>query len=128
MEDYPKSGENEVVETQYSKEFYRLVEQWENLKNRAEDPNLPEEERQKAQADIEKWGKIFEKSFNELDAKDKEEQARRITNQSLGANSLAAQQLEQKPAGQTYADSQSFVHSTPEEARANEPDDWRRTA
>lgn len=128
MENYPKNNENEVVETQYSKAFYDLVDKWEKLKNRAEDPNLPEEERSKARADIEKWGEKFEESFNILDTKDKEERAQRIGSQSLSASELPAEQIEQKPAGRIYQDSQGFIHSTPEDSRANEPDNWRKTA
>ena len=127
MENYPKNNENEVVETQYSKVFYRLVNQLENLKNKAEDPNLPEEERKKAQADFEKWNTELEEEFNKLDMMDKEERAQRIGSQSLSASELPAEQIEQKPAGRVYQDSQLFVHSTPEDSRANELDnDWRR--
>ena len=129
MENYPKSGENEVVETRYAKEFYRLVEQFDRVKSRAEDPSLPEEERQKAQADIEKYGEIFEKSFGDLDALDKEEQARRIASQSLDASRSEAEQIEQKPTGGArYLDSQDFIHDTPEQARNSEPDYWQKTA
>lgn len=128
MENYPKNNENEVVETQYSKVFYRLVGQLENLKNKAEDPNLPEEERKEAQANFEKWSTELEEELNKLDAMDKEERAQKIGSQSLSASELPAEKSGQKPAGRVYQDSQLFIHSTTEDSRANEPDNWRKTA
>ena len=128
MEDYPNSSKHEIVETPYSEKFYELVEQMDRLKSRAKDSNLPEEERRQAQADIEKWGKKFEEAFDFFDAKDKEEQARRIGSQSLNANRLEAEQIGQRNDGQTYVDSQGVTHSTPEDSRASEPDYWQKTA
>ena len=128
MENYPKSGENEVTETKYSKDFYRLVEQLEALKNVAEDPNAPEEKRKMAQTYLEENSERIEQAFNTFDALDKKEQAQKIGSQSLGANKLEAEQIEQKPAGETYVDSQGFVHSASGEAQAYEPDTrWRKT-
>ena len=124
MEKSPKSGEHEVVETQYSEVFYKLVGQLENLKNRAEDPDLPAEDRKKAQDDLEKWAAKFEEEFDRLDAMDKEEQSRRIGSQSLVASELPGEQTRQKPEGRAYIDAQGFVHTKPEDAQDG-PDDWR---
>ena len=134
MENYPKSDEHEVAETQYSEAFYRLVNQLENLKNKAEDPNLPEEERKKAQAAFEEWTVKLEKDFEELDAKDKEEQERRLGSQSMAASATDAefpvgQVSEQEAADeQRFVDSQGFSHNTPEESIESEPKTWQRTA
>lgn len=124
MEKSPKSGEHEVVETKYSEVFYKLVGQLENLKNRAEDPDLPAEDRKKAQDDLEKWAAKFEEEFDRLDAMDKEEQTRRIGSQSLVASELPDEQIRQKPKGRTYIDAQNFVHTKREDAQDG-PDDWR---
>ena len=129
MEKYPKSGENEVVETEYSKNFYKLVEHLEALKNVAEDPNVPEEKRKMAQTYLEENSERIEQAFNTFDALDKKEQAQKIGSQSLGASELSEEEIKQKPAGKTYVDSQGFVHSTSDEAQAYEPDNrWRKTA
>lgn len=129
MESYQETNEHEVVETKYSEVFYRLVGQLENLKKRAEDPSLPEEERKKAQDAFEKWNKELEKEFITLDAMDKKEQAQRVGSQSLSASELKAEQSEQKSPGRSFVNSQGFVFDSPEGARKSEPDnDWRKAS
>lgn len=127
MENYQEANKHEVVDTKYSEVFYRLVGQLENLKTRAEDPSLPEEERKKAQDAFEKWDIELEKEFATLDAMDKEERSRRIASKSLGASELTSKQLGQKPASQDiFINSQGFVHGSKEETLGSEPDYWQK--
>lgn len=126
MENYPKSGEQEVVETRYSKAFYSLVDKWEGLRKKAEDPNLSEEERSKAQADIEKWGEKFEESFDILDAMDKEERGK----QAMRAAEIDAEALtssERKPDSKTdkiFVSENGLVGDDPSIKAASGRDNW----
>lgn len=127
MESYPKNNEDEKMETQYSEAWYRLLNQLENLKNKAEDLSLPEEVRKKAQADLESVIAKANEELDKLDAMDKEERSRRIASKSLGASELTSKQLGQKPANQDiFIDSQGFVHGSKEETLGSEPDYWQK--
>lgn len=127
MENYPKSGEHTIEETQYSRMFYRLVEQLEAVKNMAEDSNLSEEERKMAQDYLRENSERIEKAFNTYDAMDKKERAQKIGSQAHGASKVSIGQIEQKPAGQIHVDSQSGAHLTSKEAQDSEPDHWTKT-
>lgn len=127
MESYPKNNEDEKMETQYSEAWYRLLNQLENLKNKAEDLSLPEEVRKKAQADLESVIAKANEELDKLDAMDKEERSRRIASKSLGAPELTSKQLGQKPDdGGYFIDSQGFVHGSKEETLGSEPDYWQK--
>lgn len=54
----------------------------------------------------------------------------KIGNQSLGAANavLQMEQADQKPDNRYYTNSEGLVSGTPEDAIANEPDNWRNTA
>ena len=126
MENYPKGGEQEVVETQYSKVYYRLVDQLEKLKNKAEDQNLPEEERKRAQADLEELGPKFEEEFNRLDAMDKAERGK----QAIRAAEIDAEDLtssERKPDSKTdkiFVSENGLVGDDPSIKAASGRDNW----
>lgn len=134
MENYPSSDSEKVnvPETVYSKKFYEKLEQFEKLKQIANDENTPEEERAKAQADIEKYGELLEKSLDELDQKDKEERAKMVERAEAerlgefavgaGGNKDAGELGSTNEPGVIHVDSQGFVHSTSEDAQAAEPE------
>ena len=83
---------------------------------------------EKIRARIEEVKALLDKLLSELDDESAPKtNVRSIGSQSLSASRLSRKEYEQKPAERTFVDSQGFMHSTPEEAQANEPENWRRT-
>ena len=121
MENINKSPVDEVRE-EY---FDQSVDELSQLESEQE--RKPDNEKIKAR--IEEVKALLDKLLSELDDElTPRNNAQKVGSQSLSASELPAEQIEQKSAGRPYIDSQGFTHSTPEEARANEPDNWRKTA
>ena len=121
MESIEKTPVDEVRE-EYFDQSVEELKQLESEKERKPD-------NEKIRARIEEVKALLEKLLSELDDESMpRSDAKRIGSQFLDASRVSAEQIEQKPAGQLYVDSQGFVHSTPEESKANEPDNWRKTA
>ena len=120
MENINKTPVDEVRE-EYFDQTVGALEDLEAAQERK-----PDNEKIKTQ--IKKVKEILDMILSEMDndyAPPKN--AREIGSYSLSASEMAAEQSRQKPAKRTYVDSQGFVHSTPEESRANEPDNWQKT-
>ncbi|MBR2741218.1 hypothetical protein IKD98_00455 [Candidatus Saccharibacteria bacterium] len=121
MENINKSPVDEVRE----ESFDQSVDELSQLESEQE--RKPDNE--KIRTRIEEVKSLLDKLLSELDDESTpRSNAQKIGSQSLSASELPAEQIEQKPAGRVYQDSQGFMHSTPEDSRANEPDNWRKTA
>ncbi|MBR3116016.1 hypothetical protein IKF30_02195 [Candidatus Saccharibacteria bacterium] len=121
MENINKTPVDEVRE-EY---FDQSVEELGQLESEQE--RKPDNE--KIRARIEEVKTLLDKLLSELDDNATPRMsAQKLGSQSLGASRVTAEHFSQKPTEQSYIDSQGFVHSTPEEARGNEPDNWRKSA
>lgn len=119
MENINKSPVDEVRE-EY---FDQSVDELGQLESEQE--RKPDNEKIKAR--IEEVKALLDKLLSELDEESvPRSNAQKIGSQSLNASRFSARQAGQKPAGMTYyQDSQGFMHGTPEDSKASEPDNWR---